>query len=164
MNELKIPTNLETISLNEQTNYKLMEIGKIKDYFDQEIKYQQLLTSKLSKYLTGFDYTDKILTVFLTVFSSTNIFAYVKGEKQLLGLITSVFSLLFCLNPGVVKKLQQETKNKKEKTLQINKLDCVEMLVSKSVMDGIIDHNEFLAVMKEKKDYDNQKNEVIKVN
>ena len=30
----------------------------------QEIKYQQLLTSKLSKYLTGFDYADKILTVF----------------------------------------------------------------------------------------------------
>ena len=60
MNELKIPTNLEcnsieTISLNEQTNYRSMEIGKIKDYFDQEIKYQQLLTSKLSKYLTGFD-------------------------------------------------------------------------------------------------------------
>ena len=26
-------------------------------------------------------------------------------------------------------------------------------------MDGIIDHNEFLAIMKEKKDYDNQKNE-----
>ena len=55
MNELKIPTNLDTISLNEQTNYRLMEIAKIKDYFDQEIKYQQLLTSKLSKYLTGFD-------------------------------------------------------------------------------------------------------------
>ena len=48
MNELKIPTNLETISLNEQTKYRLMEIGKIKDYFDQEIKYQQLLISKLS--------------------------------------------------------------------------------------------------------------------
>ena len=38
-------------------------------------------------------------------------------------------------------------------------LDCVEMLVSKSVMDEIIDHNEFLAIMKDKKDYDSQKNE-----
>ena len=47
MNELKIPTNLECnpieiISLNEQTNYRLMEIGKIKDYLEEEIKYQQL--------------------------------------------------------------------------------------------------------------------------
>ena len=39
MNELKTPTNLEITSLNEQTNYRLMEIGKIKDYIDQEIKY-----------------------------------------------------------------------------------------------------------------------------
>ena len=71
MNELKILTNLETISLNQQTNYRLMETGEIKDYFDQEIKYQQLLTSKLNKYLSGFDYVGKILTVFLTVFSGT---------------------------------------------------------------------------------------------
>ena len=65
-----------------------MEIGKIKDYLEQEMKYQQLLTSKLSKYLTGFDYAVKILTVFLTVFSGTNIFAHVKGRKQILGLIS----------------------------------------------------------------------------
>ena len=37
--------------------------------------------------------------------------------------------------------------------------DCVEMLISKSVEDGIIDHNQFLAIIKEKKQYDNEKNE-----
>ena len=114
MNELKIPTNLETISLNEQANYRLIEIGKIKDYFDQEIKYQQLLTSKLSKYLTELDHAEKILTVFLTAFSGTKIFAHhVRGRKQLLGLITSVFSLISCLSSGIIKKLQEETKIKK---------------------------------------------------
>ena len=161
MNELKIPTNLEcnsieTISLNKQTNYRLMEIGKIKDYLEQEIKYQQFLTSKLSKYLTGFGYADKILTVFLTVFSGTNIFAHVRERKQLLGLITSVFPLVFCLSSGVVKKLQQKTKTRKKKHNKLlylakNKLDCVGIFVSKSVMDGIIDHNDFLTIMKDKK-------------
>ena len=123
-----------------------------------------MLTSKLSKYLTGFDYADKILTVFLTAFSGTNIFAHVRGRKQLLGLISSIFSLLFCLSSGVVKNLQQETKTRKKKQNKLlylakNILDCVEMLVSKSVQDGNIDHNEFLAIIKEKKDYDSQKNE-----
>ena len=71
---------------------------------------------------------------------------------------------MFCLSSGVVKKLQQETKTGKKKHNKLlylakNKLDYVEMLVSKSVQDGIIDHNEFLAIMKEKKDYDCQKNE-----
>ena len=36
-----LPNDLETIKLNEQTNYRLMEIGKIKDYFNQELQYQQ---------------------------------------------------------------------------------------------------------------------------
>ena len=41
------------------------------------------------------------------------------------------------------KKQKQERKNNKLLYLAKNKLDCVEMLVSKSVMDGIIDHNKF---------------------
>ena len=75
-----------------------------------------------------------------------------------------MFSLLFCLSSGVVKKLQQETKTRNKKHNRLlylakNTLDCVEILVSKLVMDGIINHNEFLVTMKEKKDYDSQKNE-----
>ena len=40
----------ETITESKQSNYRLMEIGKDEDYFDQEIQYQQSLTNKLSKY------------------------------------------------------------------------------------------------------------------
>ena len=75
-----LPNNLETITLNEQTNFRLMKIGKIKDYFDQKIRDKQRLVKKLGKYITGFDYTDKILTVFLTVFSGTNVFTHVKTK------------------------------------------------------------------------------------
>ena len=64
MDELKLPTNLKTITLNEQTKFRLNEINKIKDYFESEIKERKLVIKKLSKYITGFDYCDKILTVF----------------------------------------------------------------------------------------------------
>ena len=111
MNKLKIPTNLETVSLNEQTNYKLIEIGKNKDYFDQEVKEQQILIKKLCKYITGFDYTYKILTVFLPVFSGRNIFAHAKDKKRLSGLITSVFSLE--KSARITKQLLYETKKGK---------------------------------------------------
>ena len=36
--KIDLPTNLEMITLNEQTNYRLIEISKIKDYFGSEIK------------------------------------------------------------------------------------------------------------------------------
>ena len=40
-----------------------------------------------------------------------------------------------------------------------SKLDCIEMLISNTIKDGISDHNEFTAIMKEEKDHDSQKNE-----
>ena len=48
--------SLETIKIEDQSNYRLSEISKIKYYFNEEMQYQQFLTSKLSKYLTIFDY------------------------------------------------------------------------------------------------------------
>ena len=111
----------ELIKLEDQSSYRLIEIGKIKDYSNSEIQYQQFLTNKLrfltnkfSKYLTILDYINKILTVFLTVFSGTNVFTHVK-DKQLLGLISSVFSLIGSLFYGIAIKLKEETKLKKKK-------------------------------------------------
>ena len=99
---------LETMNLElleDQSNYRLSEISQIKNHFGEEIQYQQSLTNKLSKYLTVFDYSNKILTVVLTVFSGFNIFSNV-NNKQLLGIITSVLSLPFSLFFGIILKLQ----------------------------------------------------------
>ena len=75
---------METINIEDQINYRLCEISQIKNYFSEEIQYQQSLTNKLSKHLTLFDYFNKVLTVVLTVFSGTNIFRNV-NNKHLLG-------------------------------------------------------------------------------
>ena len=104
--------------------------------------------------MTILDYVKKILTVVLTVFSSTNIFAHIKGKKKLLGLITSAFSLLFSLSFGIVIKLKQEAKLRQKKHNRLlylakNKLDCIEMLISNSIKDGIINHDEFLEILKD---------------
>ena len=96
--------------LDDQGNYRLNEISKIKVYFNEEMQYQQFLTNKLSKYLTVFDYSNKVLTLVLAVFSGTNIFSNVKN-KQLLGLITSVFSLSFSLSFGIITT-RKITRNK----------------------------------------------------
>ena len=101
-------TSPETIKLEDQSNYTLSEMSKIKDYFNEEIQYQQFLTNKLSKYLTVFDYSNKTVTVVLTVFSGKNTFVHVTGKKKLLGLITSVFIILFGFWNNHIK-LQQET-------------------------------------------------------
>ena len=40
-----------------------------------------------------------------------------------------------------------------------NKLDCMEMLISDSIKDGIISHDEYLENLKEENNYDSLKNE-----
>ena len=59
-------------------------------------------------------------------------------------------------------KSQQETKLRKKKHngllyLAKNKLDCIEMLISNSIKDELIDHDAFLEILKEKKDYNSSK-------
>ena len=84
----------------------------------------------------------------------------------MLGLITSIFSPIFSLLFGIIIQLKQEIKIKKRshnKLLHLakNKLDCIEMLISNSIKDGIINHDEFLEILKEKKDYDSLKSKDI---
>ena len=71
-----------------------------------------------------------------------------------------MFSLFF----GIVIKLQQERKSRKKKHNRLlylakNKLDCIEMLISNSIKDGIINRDEFLEILKERTTYDTLKNE-----
>ena len=70
----------------------------------------------------------------------------------------------FLLSFGIIIKLQQETKLRKKKHNKLlylakKKLDCIEMLISNSIRDGIISHDEFLETLKENKEYNGLKNE-----
>ena len=55
--------------------------------------------------------------------------------------------------------MKQKRKKKHNKILYLskNKLDCIEMLISQSITDLNISHEESKAIIDEKKDYDNQK-------
>ena len=68
MNECNSIENnsLETIdktNLSEQTKFQLDEISKIENYFIQEINQRKSCSQKLNKYVTTFDYIDKVLIV-----------------------------------------------------------------------------------------------------
>ena len=52
---------INKINLSEQTKFWLSEIIGIVNYFHQEINQRKSYSKKLSKYVTAFDYIDKIL-------------------------------------------------------------------------------------------------------
>ena len=60
--------NLNVIELRDTANkYRVDEINKRRDYFNNEIKERKDTIKKLNKYLVSFDYLDKI---FITLSAS----------------------------------------------------------------------------------------------
>ena len=52
---------IDKTKLNEQTKIILNKISEIENYFHKEINQRKSCSKKLSKYVTTFDYIDKIL-------------------------------------------------------------------------------------------------------
>ena len=52
--------------LSDQAKFRLNEIHKIKDYFNPEIQEIKIISKKLSKFISAFDYFDKTLIVLST--------------------------------------------------------------------------------------------------
>ena len=66
------------------------------------------------------------------------------------------FTLMFSLTTGIIKKLLSITRNEKKKHDKIlmlakSKLDSIETLVSQALIDMEISHEEFNAIIREKK-------------
>ena len=64
MNKSNSIETTDSTNLTNQTKFRLNEISKIENYFNQEIKERKLNSKKLSKYVAAFDYIDKTLIVF----------------------------------------------------------------------------------------------------
>ena len=59
--------NLNVIELTYSTanKYRLDEINKIRDYFNNEINERKDIIKKLNKYIVSFDYLNKILSNYI---------------------------------------------------------------------------------------------------
>ena len=61
---------------SEQTKSQLSEIIGIENYFYQEISQRKLCSKKWNKYLTAFDYIDKILIVLSATGSGVSVILF----------------------------------------------------------------------------------------
>ena len=58
------------IELTDVNKYRIDEINKIRDYFNNEIKERKDIIKKLNKYLVSFDYLDKIFVALSVSFGT----------------------------------------------------------------------------------------------
>ena len=146
--------------MSEQTKCRLSEIIGIEIYFHEEINQ---CIKKLSKYVTTFDYIDKILTVLSATTGGVSIISFASVVGATVGIASASFTLLFSVT-GIIKKLLSITRNKKKKHNKIlmlakSKLHSIETLVSQTLIDMEISHEEFHAILGRKKIWEDEKND-----
>ena len=99
---------METIgktNLTNQTKFRLDEISKIENYFIEEINQRKSCSKKLSKYITAFDYIDKILIVLSSTTGGVSICSFTSIAGAPVGIATASFTLIFSLTTRITKKL-----------------------------------------------------------
>ena len=102
------------IELTDVNKYRLDEINKIKEYFDNEIKERKYIIKKLNKYLVSFDYLDKIFITLSASFSTLSIASYGTVVDLSVGITGSSLTLIFTISTGINKSLLKLTKKRKK--------------------------------------------------
>ena len=153
------------IELTNVNKYRLDEINKIRDYFNTEIKERKDIIKKLNKYLVSFDYLDKIFITLSASFGKLSIASYASVVGTPAGIAGSSLTLIFAIGTGINKSLLKVTKKRKKKHNKIialakYKLNTIDTLLSSSLNDSEISHEEFSNIITEANIYENIKENI----
>ena len=106
------------IELTDVNKYRLDEINKIRDYFDNEIKERKNIIKKLNKYLVSFDYLDKIFITLSASFGTLSI----ASQATVVGIPADItgasLTLIFKIGTGISKSLLKVSKKEKRNIIK----------------------------------------------
>ena len=153
---------MNKINLSEQMKFRVSEITGIENYFHQEINKKKSYSKKLSKYITAFDYLEKIINVLSATTGGVSIISFTSIFGAPVGIASASFTLIITLTTGILKKLLNIARNKKKKHDKIlmlakSKLNSIETLISQALIDMVISHEEFITILNEKDKYEKMK-------
>ena len=136
---------IDKTTLTNQTKFRLNENSKIENQFNSEINQKKLCSKKLSKYVTTFDYIDKILILLSATTGGICIVSHVTIVQAAIRIISAGFTIVPFLATGIIKELLNTTRNKRKKHDKIlmlakSKLNSIETLVSQGLIEMEISH------------------------
>ena len=94
---------IDKTKLTDQTKLTLYEIKNIENYFISEINERKSYSKTLKRYVTGFDYIDKILIILIATTSGISIISFTSIIGTSVGIASTSFTLIFSLLTGIIK-------------------------------------------------------------
>ena len=153
------------IELTDVNKYRLVEINKIRDYFNNEIKERKDIIKKLNKYIVIFDYLDNIFIALSASFGTLSIASYASVVGIPGGITAASLTLVFTVGTVISRSLLKLTKKRKKKHNKIivsakSKLNMIDTLLSSALNDSEISHEEFTNIINEANIYENIKENI----
>ena len=160
---------IDKTKMSDQTKFRLYEIKKIENYFINEINERESYNKKVNKYISIFDYVDKILIALSATTGRISIISFTTTIGAPVGIVSASFTLIFSITTGIIKKLLSTAIKKKKKHDQIlvldkSKYNSIEALISQALNDINISHKEFITILNEKDRYERMKYNLISKN
>ena len=133
--------------MNEETicqEFELRSIDETRNYFLEEIKQNELMSKNHKKVCTTLNYIENFLILASTITGCISISTF----ASLLGIPIGITSSEIVLITAGIKKYKSIIKKKKKKhdktvLLAKSRLNSIEVLISKALLDSNISHDEF---------------------
>ena len=131
--------------------FRLKKIDETRNYLLDEIKHNDLMSEKYKKTYKYLNYVENLLILVSTVTGFVSISAYPSLVCVPVGIMRSAVGIKICAITAGIKKCKSIIKRKKEKhdkmvLLGKDKLDTIEGLISKALIDSYISYDKFISV------------------
>ena len=136
-------------SINQE--FRLKKMDKIRNYLTEEINQNELMSEKHKKVCRVSNYIGHSLILIYTVTGCVSISAFASLVGIPVGIARSAIGLKSYVITARIKKYQSMIKKKKKKHDKIvllakSKLNSIEVLISKALIDSVINHDEFVLI------------------
>ena len=149
---------------NKSQEFRLKNIDETRNYLIEETNRNEIVSKKHGKVCRTLIYNEHFLISSSTIVGCVSISAIASLVGITKGITSSAIGLKICAITAAIKKYKSIIKKKKKKHDQIvflakSKLNRIEILISKALIDSVISHDEFVLINMSK-EYSKMKEEI----
>ena len=145
--------------------FRLKEIDETRNYLLEEIKHNDLMSEEYKKTCKYLNSVEQLLILVSTVTGCISVSAFASLVCVPVGITSSAVGTNICALTAGIKKYLLIIEKKKKKLDKIvllgkDKLNTIEVLISKALIDSHTSHEEFVSVNNVLKEYYEMKEEI----
>ena len=152
-------------TIKSSLEFRLGKTDETRNYILNETKHNDLMSEKYKETCKYLDYVENFLILSSTVTGCVSISEFASLVCVPVSPTSSVVKIKTCAITAGLKKYKsiiKKTKKKHNKTVLIgkDKLNTIEVLISKALINSYISHDEFVSINNALREYNERKEEI----